>query len=97
LAKASRPLDEAEMTLRQALAYAWSVVVAAEPARGKPIIEGWLASDDPDIQWLMRQNLSKKRLQKMDSAWCERWAKKLASKSGSVPRTKTVRKPAGRT
>jgi hypothetical protein len=97
LAKAPRPLDEAEMTLRQALAYAWSVVVAAGPAKGKPIMEGWLTSEDPDIQWLMRQNLSKKRLQKMDSAWCERWAKKLAARSGSGSRTKTGQKPAGRT
>ncbi|HSB90048.1 MAG TPA: hypothetical protein VLD63_08500 [Anaerolineales bacterium] len=95
LARASRPLGEAEMILRQALAYAWSVVVAADPAKGKQIMEGWLTSDDPDVQWLMRQNLSKKRLQKMDSAWCARWAKRLAVKSGSGARTKTGRKPSG--
>ncbi len=56
-------------TLRQALGYCWSVAVAAHPETGKPLIEQWLTSADPDVRWIMRENLKKNRLQKMDSAW----------------------------
>jgi hypothetical protein len=60
--------------LRQALAYGWSVAVAALPAAGKPLFERWLAADDRDIAWLAQQNLKKDRLKRMDAAWVERWA-----------------------
>ena len=36
---------------------------------GKPLMENWLASPDPDIRWIMRENLKKNRLIKMDAAW----------------------------
>lgn len=62
---------EAFKTLRKALAYGWSVVVAAQPAAGKPRMARWIASPDPDIRWIMRQNLKKKRLLKMDAAWVQ--------------------------
>ena len=91
LTRATRPLAEPEQILRQALAYAWSVVVAADPASGMPAMEAWLTSSDADVQWLMRQNLTKKRLQKMDPAWCLRWSKKLASSDRAAGRTKTRR------
>ena len=55
--------------LRQALGYCWSVAVAALPESGKAIMERWCASDDPDVRWIMRENLRKKRLQKMDDSW----------------------------
>lgn len=77
LAEAPRPLGDGERILRQALAYAWSVVVAADPATGKPAMEMWLRSGDPDIRWAMRENLGKKRLQKVDAAWCAAWAARL--------------------
>jgi hypothetical protein len=60
--------------LRKALAYGWSVAVAALPATGKPLLERWLASDDRDIAWLTQQNLKKDRLKRMDAAWVARWA-----------------------
>ncbi len=41
LSQAARPLAEPEQVLRQALAYAWSVVVAADPVAGKPAMEAW--------------------------------------------------------
>lgn len=49
-------------TLRQALGYCWSVAVAAEPAGGVPMMERWLADPDPDVRWIMRENLKKKRI-----------------------------------
>ena len=35
-------------------------------------MEKWLASPDPDIRWIMRENLKKNRLVKMDAAWVAR-------------------------
>ena len=55
--------------LRQALGYCWSVSVAALPESGKAIMERWCGSDDSDVRWIMRENLRKKRLQKMDDSW----------------------------
>lgn len=55
--------------LRKALAYGWSVLVAAQPALGRPRMEEWIASQDPDIRWIMKENLKKKRLLRMDEAW----------------------------
>lgn len=65
--------------LRQALGYCWSVVVAANPERGKARMEQWLADDDEDIRWIMKQNLTKKRLQKMDEAWVAAWEARLSA------------------
>jgi len=73
LERSNKPLGDAEKVLRQALGYAWSVVVAADPGQGKPAMERWLGSGDPDIGWVMRENLKKKRLQKADPSWCARW------------------------
>jgi HEAT repeat protein len=63
-----RRSDEAR-TLRQALAYCWSVVVAADPEDGKPLLEHWAASPDPDVRWLVRENLKKARLARLDPEW----------------------------
>ena len=62
--------------LRQALAYGWSVAVVANPAFGKPLMERWLQSDDRDITWLMRANLKKDRLKRMDAAWVAEWSRR---------------------
>jgi 3-methyladenine DNA glycosylase AlkC len=61
--------SDAFKALRKGLAYCWSVAVAALPEVGKPMMERWLASDDPDVRWIMKQNLKKKRLARMDQAW----------------------------
>ena len=58
--------------LRQGLGYCWSVAVAAAPGAGKTAMEAWLASPDTDVQWIMRENLKKNRLTRMDAAWVER-------------------------
>jgi hypothetical protein len=59
--------------LRQGLGYCWSVAVAALPEEGKPLMEKWCADPDPDIRWIMRENLRKNRLVRMDPAWSARW------------------------
>jgi hypothetical protein len=61
------------LTLRQGLGYCWSVAVAALPAEGKPLMEKWLRSPDKDIAWIMRENLKKARLARMDADWVTRW------------------------
>jgi hypothetical protein len=66
--------DESFRVLRQALAYGWSVAVAAAPGAGKPLLEKWLASEDKDIAWLARENLKKDRLKRMDATWVGQWS-----------------------
>ena len=63
--------DEAFKVLRQGMAYCWSVVVAALPEAGRPLMEKWSDSRDKDIRWMIRENLKKNRLIKMDAAWVE--------------------------
>ncbi len=52
-------------TLRQALGYSVSVIVAAAPEAGFARMLVWAAWGDPDVAWLLRENLKKKRL----SSW----------------------------
>jgi hypothetical protein len=57
--------------LRKALAYGWSVLVVSQPSIGKPKMESWIASPDADIRWIMKQNLKKKRLFRIDEKWVQ--------------------------
>ena len=66
---AGHPKDEAFKVLRQGLGYCWSVAIAALPKEGKPVMEKWIASKNLDVQWIMKENLKKNRLIKMDAAW----------------------------
>jgi hypothetical protein len=59
-------------TLRQSLGYCWSVVVAADPDYGKPRMELLASSTDADVRWLLRENLKKNRLIRLDPGWAER-------------------------
>lgn len=65
--------------LRKGMGYCWSVAVAAEPASGKPVMERWINLDDPDVRWIMRQNLGKRRMHRMDPAWVERLLEETAT------------------
>jgi hypothetical protein len=67
-ASGDRRTDESR-TLRQALGYCWSVVAAADPARGRARLEHWAASPDPDVRWIVRENLKKARLGRLDPEW----------------------------
>ena len=63
--------------LRKGLGYCWSVAAVALPEKGKKVMERWFASDDKDVLWIMKQNLRKKRLTRMDAEWVERWKTQL--------------------
>jgi hypothetical protein len=52
-------------TLRQALGYAWSVAIAAEPAEGLRCFAALASCDDPDVQWIVRENRRKARLKRL--------------------------------
>lgn len=69
--------DEGFKVLRQGMGYCWSVVVAALPELGKPIFENWIDSKDKDIQGILKQNLDKKRLVRMDPNWVKACKAKL--------------------
>jgi hypothetical protein len=58
-------------TLRKGLGYCWSVAVTALPGEGKPLFEKWLGCEDKDIRWIMKENLGKARLARMDGEWVE--------------------------
>lgn len=55
--------------LRRSLGYCWSVAVAACPPAGRPLMEHWIKSRNPDVLWIMRENLKKSRLVRMDPKW----------------------------
>jgi len=71
--------NEAFAALKKGLGYCWSVAVEASPAEGKALMEKWFASADPDVRWIMKENLKKKRLEKADAEWVRRWRRKQAS------------------
>lgn len=66
-------------TLRQALAYCWSVVVASCPGYGWPKLESWTESGDPDVRWLLRENLKKTRLIRLDPERVKHLVERLVS------------------
>jgi len=59
--------------LRKALAYGWSVAVVAAPEQGKDLLEKWFTYEDKDIRGIMKENLKKNRLHRLDPDWTERW------------------------
>jgi hypothetical protein len=67
--------------LRQTLGYCWSVLISALPSQGKAAFERWArVNDDPDVQWIVRENLKKARLRRMDATWVDRLAAEVASR-----------------
>ena len=58
--------------LRQALGYGWSVAVAADITLGLPAFDRWLADPNPDVRWIVRQNLTKARFARVAPDWVER-------------------------
>ena len=65
------------IALKKGLGYCWSVAVVALPDAGKRAMEKWFASDDRDIRWIMRENLKKNRLVRMDASWVTRTQARL--------------------
>ena len=63
--------------LRKGLGYCWSVAVVAYPEPGRERFEAWLDSEDRDVRWILRENLSKARLSRLDAAWVETCRERL--------------------
>ncbi len=63
--------------LKKGLGYCWSVAVEAFPEEGKAAMEGWFEIEDPDLRWVMKENLRKKRLRRIDPGWVDRWRHEL--------------------
>jgi hypothetical protein len=75
--EASDRKSEEFRVLRKALGYCWSVAVAAWPEMGKGRMEKWMDEEDRDIRWIMKENLRKNRLLKMDGEWVANWLERL--------------------
>ena len=75
--EAAQERNEEFKILRQGMGYCWSVVVAALPEQGKRAMARWLSSTDKDVRRIMKENLKKNRLAKMDKAWVEAWLSEL--------------------
>jgi hypothetical protein len=58
---------------RKGLGYCWSVAVAAAPEAGRPaleaLVERAVATGDRDLRWIARENLRKRRLERLDAGW----------------------------
>ncbi len=63
--------DEGFIALRKGMAYCWSVAIAHNPGEGKRLFEKWLSTGDRDIKWIIKENLKKNRLKKLDEAWVQ--------------------------
>lgn len=65
--------SDAHKALRKGLGYCWSVAVAAAPSVGRPafeaLVEQALVSGDRDLRWIARENLRKRRLERLDPEW----------------------------
>jgi len=66
--------------LRKGMGYCWSVAVSAFPEEGKKRMERWFNTENANILWVMKENLKKKRLERMDADWVNFWKDKFLSK-----------------
>ena len=73
--------SDAFKALRKGLGYCWSVAVTALPEAGKRMMERWLADEDRDVRWVMKENLKKKRLVRMDAEWVALCSERLEESS----------------
>lgn len=63
------PKSDAFFTLRKALGYGWSVAVAYVPEIGKPYFTQLAKDPHPQVCWVVKENLKKKRLLRLDAEW----------------------------
>jgi hypothetical protein len=57
--------------LRKGLGYCWSIAIVGYTEIGKQYFEKLIKIDDKDIRWIIRENLKKNRLIKLDRVWVE--------------------------
>jgi hypothetical protein len=68
--------------LDKALGSCWCVAVAAAPEEGKPLMGKWIEAPDPEIRRIMRRNLGRSRLARLDPDWVEASASRLEAWDG---------------
>lgn len=73
--------SEAFKTLRKSMGYCWSVAVAALPKAGKPMLAKWLERKSPDVRWIVKENLAKNRLSRLDPVWVKACLARLAGRA----------------
>lgn len=69
--------DEGFEALKKGLAYCWSVAIVAFPDEGKQRFEKLMTVNDKDIRWIVKENLKKERLKRMDKEWTESMKQKI--------------------
>lgn len=69
-----------DAALRKALSYGWSVAVCALPDPGRAAIERWIAEGDAVVRRIMRDNLRKARLARLDRGWVDHQLARLAAR-----------------
>jgi hypothetical protein len=45
------------------------VALVAAPEAGRAAFDRWVRCADPDVRWIIRENLAKARLARLDPAW----------------------------
>jgi len=68
---------EAFRVLKKALSYGWSVAIIFSPARGKEYFEELIRVPDIDVRSILKENLGKNRLKKMDAEWIKQLLKQF--------------------
>jgi hypothetical protein len=85
----AKPVDRDELILRQGLGYCWSVAIAAHPKAGKLAFEKLIPPTSADIRWIVKENLSKNRLVRMDPSWVAECRRRLTQARTDTGGSKT--------
>jgi hypothetical protein len=76
-------LSDQEVSLRKALGYGWSVVIVSTPENGKKYFEKLFRLPGKHVNWIIKENLKKNRLMKMDSEWVKKCGIRLTTARGA--------------
>ncbi len=63
--------------MRKSLGYGWSVVISKEKEEGRKSFEELFNYKGKHINWIIKENLKKSRLKKMDAEWVEKCLKRI--------------------
>ncbi len=72
-------LSAGDESLRKALAYGWSVAIVHAPEKGKKAFNSLLDCNGKHIKWIIKENLKKNRLIKLDPQWVKKTGIRLAN------------------
>lgn len=63
--------------LQEEVARCWPIVVAANPPKGKKMMERWMKEQHPMVVAIMKKSLQKDSLRALDEEWTSEWMAKL--------------------